>query len=388
MKQHLASLPDITALETGELISVYLSVAEEAISVVLTIERNKAQVPVYFFSKTLKLAENKYPPLEKLTLALVKTARRLQRYFQAHPIQVVTDQPTKSVLEKPETSKRLAKWAVELEIPKETITEVNTASTEPSDPDTWKLFTDGASSLEGSGAGLVLINPSELEFTYALQLEFQIANNEAEYEALIAGLKLAKRMDVKKLQVFTDSLLVSCQVNDSYIAKEPNMKKYREKAKELIGTFQSCTIKQVPRLQNKKADALSKLASLTFAHLTKKVLVEVLKTSSIQELEVQDVITEEGPNWMTHLVKFLTSSELPSDQVEAKRVQIKSRQYVLQGDILYKKGYLTPLLRCVGPEQSQYLIKEVNEGICGAHYGLRSVVSKLMNLGYFWPTVH
>ncbi|KAJ0600425.1 putative integrase, catalytic core, ribonuclease H-like superfamily [Helianthus annuus] len=91
---------------------------------------------------------------------------------------------------------------------------------------------------------------------------------------------------------------------------------------------------------------------------------------------------------MTPLIKFLTNGELPSDQTEAERVRIKSRQYVLQGDILYKKGYLAPLLRCVGPEQSQYLIKEVHEGICGAHYGPRSVVSKLMNLGYFWPTMH
>ncbi|KAJ0441712.1 putative reverse transcriptase, RNase H-like domain, DNA/RNA polymerase superfamily [Helianthus annuus] len=114
MKQHLASLPDIAAPETGELISVYLLVAEEAISAVLTIERDKVQVPVYFFSKTLKLAEIKYPSLEKLVLALVQTARRLRRYFQAHPIQVVTDQSIKSVLEKSENSGRLAKWAVEL----------------------------------------------------------------------------------------------------------------------------------------------------------------------------------------------------------------------------------------------------------------------------------
>ena len=77
MKQHLASLPTIAAPETGELISVYLSVAEEALSAVLTIERNKVQVPVYFFSKTLKLAEVKYPHLEKLALALIYTARRL-----------------------------------------------------------------------------------------------------------------------------------------------------------------------------------------------------------------------------------------------------------------------------------------------------------------------
>ncbi|KAJ0489324.1 putative nucleotidyltransferase, Ribonuclease H [Helianthus annuus] len=411
MKQHLASLPDIAAPETGELISVYLSVADEAISAVLTIERDKAQVPVYFFSKTLKLAETKYPPLEKLALALVQTARRLRRYFQAHPIQVVTDQPVKNVLEKPENSGRLAKWAVELgehnityvprkaikaqvladflvEVPSQKTEEVNTTTTEPSNPEAWKLFTDGASSVEGSGAGVILINPEGLEFTYALRFNFQTTNNEAEYEALIAGLRLAKEMKVKKLEVFTDSLLVSSQVNDSYVAKEPNMRRYKEKSKELMNTFQACNIKQIPRSQNKKADALSKLASLTFAHLTKKVLVEVLKARSIDELEVQDVVTEEDPNWMTPIKKFLQNNELPSDQIEAERVKIKARQYVLQGEILYKKGYLAPLLRCVGPEQSKYLVKEVHEGICGAHFGARSVVAKLMNLGYFWPSIH
>ncbi|XP_022023379.1 uncharacterized protein LOC110923618 [Helianthus annuus] len=359
MKQQLASLPDIAAPETGELISVYLSVAEEAISVVITIERDKVQ----------------------------------------------------SVLEKPENSGRLAKWAVELgehnityvprkaikaqvladfivEVTKQTITEVNTTATKPSDLEAWKPFTDGASSVEGSGAGLILINPEGLEFTYALRFDFQTTNNEAEYEALIAGLRLAKEMKVQKLEVFTDSLLVLIQVNDSYVAKEPNMKRYKEKSKEFMNTFQTCTIKQIPRSQNKKSDALSKLASLTFTHLTKKVLVEVLKAPSIDELEVQDVITEEGTNWMTPIKKFLKNGELPADQTEAEMVKIKSRQYVLQGEILCKKGCLAPLLRCVGPEQSQYLIREVREGICGAHFGARTVVAKLMNLGYFLLSMH
>ncbi|XP_021980323.1 uncharacterized protein LOC110876458 [Helianthus annuus] len=132
------------------------------------------------------------------------------------------------------------------------------------------------------------------------------------------------------------------------------MKRYKEKSKELMNTFQICCIKQIPRSKNKKADALSKLASLTFAHLTKKVLVEVPKAPSIDELEVQDVVTEEDPNWMTPIKKFLKNGELPKDGVEAERVKIKARQYVLQGETLYKKGYLAPLLRCVGPEQNYF----------------------------------
>ena len=108
------------------------------------------------------------------------------------------------------------------------------------------------------------------------------------------------------------------------------MRRYKEKSKELMNTFQTCTIKQIPRSQNKKADALSKLASLTFAHLTNKVLVEVLKAPSIDELEVQDVITEEDPNWMTPIQKFLKNGELPGDQTEAEG--LRSRQ----GSMYYK----------------------------------------------------
>ena len=90
MKQHLASLPAISAPETGGTTSIYLSIAENTISTALIIERNKVQIPVYFF-KTSKLAEIKYSSLEKFVLALVQMARRLQRYFQSHPIQVVAD---------------------------------------------------------------------------------------------------------------------------------------------------------------------------------------------------------------------------------------------------------------------------------------------------------
>ncbi|KAJ0447862.1 putative nucleotidyltransferase, Ribonuclease H [Helianthus annuus] len=127
---------------------------------------------------------------------------------------------------------------------------------------------------------------------------------------------------------------------------------------------------------------------LGYIERRERVLASKLKARSIDELEVQDVVTEEDPNWMTPIKKFLQNNELPNDQIEAERVKIKARQYVLQGEILYKKGYLAPLLRCVGPEQSKYLVKEVHEGICGAHLGARSVVAKLMNLGYFWPSMH
>ena len=121
------------------------------------------------------------------------------------------------------------------------------------------------------------------------------------------------------------------------------------------------------RTKNKQADALSKLASLTFAHLTKKVLVKVLKEPSIEEQEVKDIVEETEENWMTPIWNYLKDGKLPDEEGEAHKLLVKAKQYVIEDDKLYKKAYLAPLLRCVGPKQSTFLIKEVHEGVCGTH---------------------
>nr|GEV56485.1 reverse transcriptase domain-containing protein [Tanacetum cinerariifolium] len=160
-------------------------------------------------------------------------------------------------------------------------------------PYPWILVTDGLSCTDGSGDGLILTNPEGMEFTYALRFRFEATNNEAEYKALITGLQIAKQMGVKNLQAHVDSRLVANQVNESYVAKEPGMIQYLEKVKALTSTFKAFSIKQVPRGENKKVDALSKITSTSFAHLSKQVLVEELKEKSIDEKEVLAVVEKE-----------------------------------------------------------------------------------------------
>ncbi|GJV24165.1 reverse transcriptase domain-containing protein [Tanacetum coccineum] len=128
---------------------------------------------------------------------------------------------------------------------------------------------DGSSCIDGCRAGVILMDPEGVEFTYALRFQFETTNNEAKYEALIAGLRIVEKMGVKNLKVNVDSKLVENQVNGTYIAKETDMIKYLEKIKALTSNFRVFSIKQVPRNRNKKADALSKMASTTFAHLSK-----------------------------------------------------------------------------------------------------------------------
>ncbi|GKA15041.1 reverse transcriptase domain-containing protein [Tanacetum coccineum] len=122
-------------------------------------------------------------------------------------------------------------------------------------PEPWILCTDRSSCTDGSGAGLILTNPKGMEFTYALRFRFDATNNEAEYEALIAGLKIAEQMGVKNIKANVDSRLVANQVNGTYVAQETDMVRYLEKVKTLTSSFKAFLIKQVPRSENKKADA-------------------------------------------------------------------------------------------------------------------------------------
>ena len=93
----------------------------------------------------------------------------------------------------------------------------------------WKLFVDGASNAQGSGAGLILTSPEGINIEYALRFGFQASNNEAEYEAVIASLNLAHSLEVDQLEVCSDSQLVVRQIEDTYEAKSERMILYLQK---------------------------------------------------------------------------------------------------------------------------------------------------------------
>nr|GEV16609.1 reverse transcriptase domain-containing protein [Tanacetum cinerariifolium]GEV81922.1 reverse transcriptase domain-containing protein [Tanacetum cinerariifolium] len=163
----------------------------------------------------------------------------------------------------------------------------------------WKLYTDGASSSDGAGLRLMLIDPAGKEYTYALRFEFE-TNNKAEYKALLAGLRIAQEIEIKKVAIFLDSQLVTA-----------------------LKGFEGYTVEHVRRSQNKKADTLSKLASMTFEHLTKKVLVKVLDKRSIDEKEVLKIEIKEKRSWMSPIQEYLLSSLLPEDTKEARKISIQ-----------------------------------------------------------------
>ncbi|GJR92810.1 reverse transcriptase domain-containing protein [Tanacetum coccineum] len=130
-----------------------------------------------------------------------------------------------------------------------------------------------------------------------MRFRFEATNNEAEYEALIAGLRIAEQMGVKNLQAHVDSRLVANQVNGSYIAKESGMVQYLNKVKTLAKSFKEFSIKQIPRK---------------------------FKEKSINEKEILDVVEEEGNTWMTPICEYLAKEILPEDKKKARAVRRKA----------------------------------------------------------------
>ena len=114
LKTYLSSPPVLVSPSEGELLTLYLVVSDFSTNAPLVRERDRIQQPVYYCSRALRGAEERYPKMEKLILALVTTARRLRPYFQAHIIEIPIEHPMKQILHKPETSGRLIKWAIEL----------------------------------------------------------------------------------------------------------------------------------------------------------------------------------------------------------------------------------------------------------------------------------
>ncbi|GJZ55010.1 reverse transcriptase domain-containing protein [Tanacetum coccineum] len=274
MKEHIAKLPMLTALEEQEELIVYLAASKEAVNAVLMTEREARQMPIYLVSQELRGPEKD----------------------QKKKVRTIPQREEEPLLAQ------------------------------------WTLFTDGSSCVDRCGAGVILTDPEGVEFTYALRFQFETTNNEAEYEALIVGLQIAEKMGVKNLEVNVDSKLVANQVNETYTAKETDMVKYLGKVKALTNTFRSFSIKQVPRSKNKKAYALSKMAYTSFGHLSKQVLVEELKEKSVNEKEVPVVVEEERDTWMTPIHEYLTDETLPAERKKARAIKRKPQHLVFISD--------------------------------------------------------
>ncbi|KAM1427039.1 hypothetical protein ACFXTO_019665 [Malus domestica] len=193
------------------------------------------------YRKALQDAETRYSNIEKLALALVMSTRKLRPYFQAHSIIVLTNHPLRQILQIPDTSGRMIKWAIalgEFDIsyqPKPA--EKGQAMADFIADFTYPVDIVSMPKEVGYGAGLVLTTHDKVVIEYTLRFKFKASNNEAEYEALLVGLCLAKHLGVKRIDIFSDSQLVVNQVANNFDAKDSSMAAYLAQTQLLLKHF-------------------------------------------------------------------------------------------------------------------------------------------------------
>ncbi|XP_058103548.1 uncharacterized protein LOC131247126 [Magnolia sinica] len=357
LKQYLGSPLLLLKPKEGEPLLLYLAVSALAISSALIREVGNKQYPVYYMSKEMVPAKTKYPSIEKLAISLVFSARRLQLGdidIQYRPKIAIKGQA-------------VADFIVEFTIPNND----NKAEAAPAtqlvlmpakDQELerrWFLYVNGSSIAKRAGGGIVLVALDSTTSQYAIRLDFRASNNEAQYEALLAGLRLAASLGVLSLEVRCDSQLMVNHIFTGYEAKEIRIVAYLAETQKLIERFWSCTINHIPRAENSWADALARLASATEGKIPRIILVKFMKSSSIDQLgrEMANAV-ETTPSWMDPIYNYLVSGKVPQDRLKAQRLKIRAARYIILDGILYKKGYSQPYLRCLRPEEADYVIEK------------------------------
>jgi ribonuclease HI len=275
------------------------------VSTVIIVERQEdgdaypVQRRVYFVSEVLSESRTRYQPVQKLLYAVLITSRKLRHYFQEYSISVVTDYPLGDILWNQDATGRISKWAVKLgalNIDFKTCTATksqalvdfmaewreNQLPTPTERPEHWVMYFDGSLNHKGAGAGVLLISPTGEQHKYVLQIFWKVSNNDAEYEALLHGLRLATSLGIKRLLVYGDSAVVINQVNKSWDRNKKNMDTYCLEVRKLENKFNGLEFNHVVRDVDVAADVLSKLGS-TRAQVLAGVFVQELHAPSIPE---------------------------------------------------------------------------------------------------------
>ncbi|XP_075075388.1 uncharacterized protein LOC142162707 [Nicotiana tabacum] len=169
-----------------------------------------------------------------------------------------------------------------------------------------------------------------------------MTKNEAEYEAVIVGLKLALKYGARVIRK-CDSQLVVNQVNRTFQIKEQRLQIYWAEIHKILPEFDECRLDQIPRVQNIEADGLAKLAAAT-KNIIKENVVTLLHLS-IDQIEVHSInLTWD---WRNRIITYLQEGTLPQDKKEAKKLQMQAARYSLKNHNLYKRTFGGPLAKCL-----------------------------------------
>jgi hypothetical protein len=154
----------------------------------------------------------------------------------------------------------------------------------------------------------------------------------------------------------------------------------------LEASFEGFSVKNITRGENEHADLLAKSAAQGLP-LPSEVFFETIKAPSVELMEraVLAISPVHSEDWRTEIISFLHGNCLSDDEVYNKRMEARTRPYIIIEGELYKHGVCSPLLKCLSRTEGIELMKEIHAGLCGSHIGSRPLLGKVFRRGFYWP---
>ena len=137
-------------------------------------------------------------------------------------------------------------------------------------------------------------------------------------------------------------------------------------------------VRNIPRAENSRADALAKLATASQEDLSRLTPIEYLAEPSIDLYGEEVAPIGSEPSWMDPIWDYLIDEHLPDDPKEAAKTRTRSARFINHKGSLYKRGFFTPILKCIAGKDADYVLREVHEGVCGNHIGARALAGKVL----------
>lgn len=253
----------------------------------------------------------------------------------------------------------------------------------------WTMHFDGSSTNTSAGARVVIESPEGELFQFAYQLDFLYTNNQAEYEALIIGMEVLQEMGARRVLILGDSQLVINHLIKEFKCTSWSLLPYYALADQLAEAFDWVFFTYVPRKENSNANEMAQLTSgmnLTKSEGSRTIKVLKRTMPALHERGVPMeilVISVDQSDWRYPIIRFHDNSEGSHN----RKIKSLARNFVLYKDQLYRKSADDLLLLCMGGSDAMKVMREVHQGICGAHQAGVKMRWLIQRHDYYWPTI-
>ena len=123
------------------------------------------------------------------------------------------------------------------------------------------------------------------------------------------------------------------------------------------------------------------MASSDNYNATSELCIEIRGQPSTEGEQILKI--KEQDDWMTPIVRYLKEGWLLEDKAKARKIQIRVARFIIIDDVLYRRGYSPPYLRCANSKEADYVLCELHVGVCENHVGERSLAGKVLRAEYY-----